>query len=339
MQLIRGFRIAMKVALAASGIVLISGATYERIARARARGEGNMPGKLVDIGGGRRIQIDCRGFGSPTVVLESGLDNYGSLAWAAVHDSIARVTRVCAYSRAGIMWSDQASGPFDSRSAARDLHVALTASGEAAPWVVVGHSIGATYIMTFTQEFDSEVVGMVSVDGSHPDQFARFREVTGKSLVPSPISARIGAALSWTGLVRALPLAQMPDSWPSVLRGLAPAFLPTSLGALAKEAQAIPLSLTRAGEARSLGYRPLIVLTAGEPRQPAALAAMGLSAEQGRRLDAVSRAMHDDQASWSLFGRNEVVPNASHYIQLDRPEVVTAAVREVVEAVRAKRPW
>ena len=51
--------------------------------------------------------------GSPTVVLESGLDTYGSLAWASVHDSIAATTRVCAYSRAGIMWSDPASGPLE----------------------------------------------------------------------------------------------------------------------------------------------------------------------------------------------------------------------------------
>ena len=54
-----------------------------------------------------RIQLDCHGMGSPTVVLEAGLGNLGSLSWSAVQDSIATTTRVCSYSRAGIMWSEQ----------------------------------------------------------------------------------------------------------------------------------------------------------------------------------------------------------------------------------------
>jgi hypothetical protein len=37
-------------------------------------------GKLVDIGG-RRIQLDCRGTGLPTVIFEAGLDINGSLSW------------------------------------------------------------------------------------------------------------------------------------------------------------------------------------------------------------------------------------------------------------------
>lgn len=337
-KLKRGITIVSLVALAASTITVVTGATVEQAARARIRSEGHVPGKLVNVGGGRRIQIDCRGSGSPTVVLESGLDNYGSLTWAAVHDSIATTTRACAYSRAGIMWSDPFSGDFDSRKAARDLRAALAASGESAPWVMVGHSIGAAYVMTFTQLFAAEVSGVVLVDGSHPDQFARFRAATGRSLQPSATVPRIGAALAWTGLLRALPRASSPASWPVEIDDVTPAFLPTSLDALAREAQAIPATLLRAGEARSLGNRPLIVLTAAQPQSPSELAAMGLSAEQGLRLQTVSHALHDDQATWSRRGRNDVVPNASHYIQFDRPDVVIAAILEVLGALRSSRP-
>jgi len=78
------------------------GATYEALARADAARRFPPPGRLVDIGG-RRIQLDCRGAGSPVVVFESGLDSLGSLSWAAVHDGVAGFTRACAYSRAGLM--------------------------------------------------------------------------------------------------------------------------------------------------------------------------------------------------------------------------------------------
>lgn len=334
MKLKRLVRIASLVALAAGAITIVTGAAMERSARATLHNDARVPGRLVDVGGGRRIQIDCRGSGAPTVVFESGLDNYGSLAWAGVHDSIAQTTRACAYSRAGIMWSDPAPGDFDSRNAARDLRAALAANGESAPWVMVGHSIGAAYVMTFTQMFPSEVSGLVLVDGSHPDQFARFREVTGKSLEPSATVPRIGAALAWTGIVRALPSAQVPGSWPTEIAEVAPAFLPTSLGALAKEAQAVPASLARAGEARALGERPLVVLTAIEPQSAGELAAMGLSVEQGRRLHEVKRALHDEQATWSRMGQHVEVVGASHYVQFDRAGVVAGAVREVVAVVR-----
>ena len=45
---------------------LLSGASYERAMRERSISDFPVPGRLVDVGGGRRIQLDCRGHGSPT---------------------------------------------------------------------------------------------------------------------------------------------------------------------------------------------------------------------------------------------------------------------------------
>lgn len=314
-------------------VALLSGAAYERVMRGRATHEFKVPGRLVDVGHGRRIQIDCRGSGSPTVVLESGLDMFGSLAWAAVHDSIAATSRACAYSRAGIMWSDPSDAPFSSQAVARDLHAALVASGESAPWVMVGHSLGGPYVMTFTKLYDAEVAGVVFVDASHPEQFARFHDVTGQAMTPSARLPRVGAALAWTGIVRLLPQPAAPTTWPGAVRDVTPAFLPTSLRGLARETAAIPTTLVDAGTFRSLGDRPLVVLTAGRGQSSDALKAMGLTHREGERLQRASRALHDDQASWSRRGRQEVVPDASHYIQFDRPDVVTRAVRDVTREI------
>ena len=327
-------RIAVGVA-ALGAVTLLSGASYEQLMRRHAREAHPVPGRLVDIGGGRRIQIDCRGAGSPVVVLESGLDNLGSLSWAAVHDSIARTTRVCAYSRAGVMWSDASSAPFDLASMARDLHDALRAAGERAPYVMVGHSIGGPYVMGFTHAYPSEVKGLVFVDASHPDQFVRYRDVTGKWLAPPPGEVKLGAALAWTGLVRVLPVGATPASWPVETRRTTPTYLAVSLGALAKETESVPATLAAASAMREFGDRPLVVLTAGREQPQADLQAMGLTREQGMRLRDASRSMHDEQATWSRHGRHELVPDASHYIQFDRPDVVVRAAREVVDAVRA----
>src|SRR5262249_44679057 len=96
----------------AAALLVGVGAIWEQVERQRAVRDFPAPGSLVDIGS-RRIQIDCRGTGSPTVVFESGLDIYGSLSSTKVQGEVAKFTRACAYSRAGIVWSDDKDGPHD----------------------------------------------------------------------------------------------------------------------------------------------------------------------------------------------------------------------------------
>jgi hypothetical protein len=144
---------------------------------------------------------------------------------------------------------------------------------------------------------------------------------------------KIGAALSWTGLLRLVPAGASPALWSGDndrMTGL----MPTSLRALAGEVEGVTATLVHAGELRSFGHRPLIVLTAGDEVPPSDLRMMGLKPEHGRMLHAATMALHDEQASWSTRGRNMLVPKSSHYIQLTQPAAVIGAVREVVGAVR-----
>ncbi|QJR37854.1 alpha/beta fold hydrolase [Gemmatimonas groenlandica] len=330
---VRALRVVGLGALALVAMLVGCGARAERDARRQAAADTPLRGRMVTTHDRQQLQIDCRGAGAPTVVLESGLDNLGSLSWLAVHDTLARTARVCAYSRSGIMWSHTASTAFASRDAARQLHDALRAAGEIPPWVMVGHSIGGAYVMRFAAMYPDEVKGLVLVDPSHPDQFAAFKAVTGKSLEPSTTIVRVGAALAWTGLLRLLPL-QSPPNWPLELRAASAAFLPTSLAALGDEAAAIPATLRDVRTIRDFGSRPIVVLSAANPQSVAALDAMRLSKAQGDRLLQVQHQLHAELAGLSCRGRHQIVPGSSHFIQIDRPNAVVNAIVEVVEAVR-----
>ena len=314
-------------------IVVVSGASIELVMRRLEARRYGVSGRLVDVGG-RRLHIDCRGAGSPTVVLESGLDYLGSLSWAAVHDSLARTTRVCAYSRAGILWSDPAPGAFSAERVARDLHTALANSGEAAPFVMVGHSLGGPYVLLFTKRYDAEVLGLVLVDASHPDQLARFEEATGKPLQPPTGLLALGSSLAWTGIARLAPLGDAPPTWPTAAVAAPRAYFPRSIGALSAETKAVSATLAAVRDARGLAARPLVVLTPTEGPSPEALAAMQITPEQEARRSAAWRSMQEDEAGWASGGRHELVPRASHYIQFDRPDIVIRAVRDVVTRVR-----
>jgi pimeloyl-ACP methyl ester carboxylesterase len=323
------------------GALVLAGTIFEAIARQQIAQQYPAPGKLIDIGG-RRIQIDCRGAGSPTVVLESGLDNFGSLSWAKVHDAIAQTTRVCAYSRAGIMWSDPNPADFDSQQTAQDLHTALTNAGEQAPLVMVGHSLGGPHVLTFTSLYDREVAGFVLVDASHPDQIDRFRKVIGSVAdeVPlllkiPPIIADLGANI---GIVRLMNLCPpVEEKIPEITTKAGCAYLPQTVSSNLKAAQSSTITINHAKNLRKLGDRPLVVLTAMQKINPEDLKTAGLSEEQGQKAEAVWKDLQADEATWSSHSRHEILTDATHYIQFDRPDAVIKAVKEVVTDVRAAK--
>src|SRR5918993_4371709 len=68
------------------------------------------PGRLIDVSGGISMHIYCTGEGSPTVVLDAGL-NGGTMSWAPVQEQVSNHTRVCSYDRAGMSWSEEGPKP------------------------------------------------------------------------------------------------------------------------------------------------------------------------------------------------------------------------------------
>jgi pimeloyl-ACP methyl ester carboxylesterase len=139
---------------------------------------------LVDIGG-RRLHLSCGGSGSPTVILEAGLGD-PLTTWKAVQPAVAETTRVCSYDRAGLGTSDRdpRTAFRTSRAVVDDLSKLLRAAGVSGPYVLVGHSLGGAHIRLYATRFPRDVVGMVLVDASHEDQYARV-EATGFS-PPTP---------------------------------------------------------------------------------------------------------------------------------------------------------
>lgn len=123
------------------------------------------PGRMVDIGGGRELHIDCIGQGSPTVVLEAGLGD-SSLVWSLVQPEIAKTARVCSYDRSGTAWSHDAGPEHSLSKAADDLDLLLTAAGEHPPYIMVGHSWGGWLITVYAKRHLQNVASIVLVDSS-----------------------------------------------------------------------------------------------------------------------------------------------------------------------------
>jgi len=138
--------------------------------------------KRLDIGGGRKMYIECRGSGSPTVVLVSGLDAAADLWHRAdqkgpkVYPKVGAFTRVCAYDRPGtplgtdeFSRSDPVPQPTTPQAAVDDLHALLKAAGVPGPYVLVGHSYAGLITRIYASRYPNDVVGMVLVDVLSPE--------------------------------------------------------------------------------------------------------------------------------------------------------------------------
>src|SRR6202034_4010369 len=98
------------------------------------------PGQLVDAGG-FRLNLYCMGSGSPTVVFDSGWEDWAP-AWSTVQPQVAKWTRACSYDRAGAGFSDPGPMPRTSVRIAAELRSALHNAGIQGPYILVGNAFG-----------------------------------------------------------------------------------------------------------------------------------------------------------------------------------------------------
>jgi pimeloyl-ACP methyl ester carboxylesterase len=148
-------------------IALLSAATYEQIGAWRDSRVLKQIGRSIDIGG-RTLNINCTGEGSPTVIFLSGRTAPGYV-WTPTRRRVSTFARACWYDRADIGWSDPGPDPAWADTAARDLHLLLQNAGVRPPLVLVGHSFAGHIIRMYRQAYPGEASGMVFVDAAHED--------------------------------------------------------------------------------------------------------------------------------------------------------------------------
>lgn len=311
------------------------GATYQTVATLRDARAFPPLGQLVDVGG-RRLHLYCTGQGSPTVILESGQAN--SLAvWRWIQPRLAgnraQTTRVCAYDRAGVGWSDPGPLPRDTRQMALELHTLLHNAAIAPPYVLVGHSFGGLVTHVYAAQYPTEVVGLVWLDVEHPEQWTRTPQNRAQYQQILRLS-RIGPWLARIGLIRLSNYFPRVNELPPQAASAFKAWVDTTrfMEVNAAEFRAQLASASQAQAAGALGDMPLMVVTATEHGFPPAVAA---------ELEAQWLTMQNELAALSTNSAHQIVAGATHgslQVEAQDAQVSTAAIRQVVEAVHTGKP-
>jgi pimeloyl-ACP methyl ester carboxylesterase len=297
-------------------VLAIVGAIYQTIATARAERAHPPPGKMIDVGD-HRMHIDCVGQGSPTVVLDTALGAM-SASWVRVQQEVSGTTRVCAYDRAGMGWSQSGPEPRDAKQVAGELHALLEGAGIDGPYVLVGHSFGGLYMQTYAARYPEEVAGVALIESSHPEQFSRLPEAR-NSYEQIKLLYTVASLLAPIGVVRLFNLSPAPPELPHQQRAQIAALNPSTrqVSTTAQEFRATPQSTAQARSLRSLGDKPLAVVSAGT--------------QSSGWLE-----LQDDLATISPNSMHRVVKEATHtsvvYERSDA-QATSAAIIEVVAAV------
>ena len=298
------------------------------------------PGTLVRADG-TRLNLYCTGSGSPTVVFDSGWEDWAPV-WTIVQPEVAKWTRACSYDRAGAGFSDPGPMPRTSVRIADELRRALHNARIQGPYILVGHAFGGDNVRTFAQRYTADVAGLVLVEADvggadeHPGDtrlIASLREcrdaiAAGKPLPASPARPGRPARTCAQQFFRGLPEAMWSPELNAKLLELAQTKI-AMYDAYISEMEQMPEDETYLqGHSRSLGSRPIRVLSTGNHGIHTFDPARPKSTDQQQYEDNVARA----QAQWLKLSSNAkqlFTDKSSEYIPFDQPSFVVDAIREV----------
>ena len=283
------------------------------------------PGQWYTVNG-HRMRIDCTGNGSPTIILDAGLGNDG-LIWGGVQPVLAKTTRVCSYDRAGFGWSDPLPPPRDADHISTELHGLLATAQINGPIVLMGHSISGIYIRDYATRYPDQVAGLIFVDGSTPlqdrnpafkaemkDTRDAVRKLEQRTLFAAGIPRLSGACshgfhsfAADAAKLQAQDLCRM--RWSAI--------------------DAEMNSFDRDGEETAhtgpYGALPILIF----------------SQDPAKDTSPISRAwnqMQEDLKKLSTRSRRIIARGSTHYIQIDRPDLIEREVPLFIQQIRGTAP-
>lgn len=270
------------------------------------------PGELIKVGH-HRLHINCQGDKNnmPTVIIDSGLGGF-SLEWQSLQTSLSKQYKICSYDRAGYGWSDPGPFPRTTKKIVTELKTLMQRANLTPPYILVGHSFGGYNMMYFSKVYPEEVVGLILIDSSHPDQANWFPSV----FPDHPQSWRRARFIS---------TPKLPTNYPYEYKNIAYHLMSAkkARNALRYESMNFEISGKQVLSLGQLTDIPLVVLTRGERAWP--------QTATGEQLETTWLRLQNQLARMSKKSSHVMANFSGHFIHLDQPSLIKQAIEGVIK--------
>ncbi len=310
-------------------VIVAVGAAYNALSLRHYRKLAGVPGKLYNVDG-YAMHLYCTGQGAPTILLDAGLGDDFTI-WAKVQSELSKVTRVCAYDRAGFGWSESRPGVQDANAIAAQLHQLIAVADVQRPFIFMGHSIAGLHLRSYAVHYPNDLAGLVFVDGATPLQDDRVPHelvtIQDQQRKEMPWQ-KLLMTLGWyraKGLCTDVPPGFEADS----LWIKADSCVPSQMSAVEKELDAERASGEETLHVGPFGSLPILIFS----RDPTVLASNWPPAVS-RANAVVWNQMQEEAKSLSSQSRRIIAKGSDHYVQIDRADLINKEVSAFVEQVR-----
>jgi pimeloyl-ACP methyl ester carboxylesterase len=239
---------------------------------------------------GHQVNMVRMGTGPYTVIFESGFAS-DLTVWRNVAPAVSKSAQVVAYSRAGHGRSQARPGERTVSANTLDLERMIAAAQLRPPFIFVGHSYGGFLIRDYAAKHPTQVAGMVFVDASDERIEAELRKID-----PARTAQDIKMSEGYT---------------------------PPKFKAELKQVQAI-FDSGKLATAGPLPDVPVAVLTSSMKHENPEFF---LHSPQGMTT---WRSLHESFFRQFSTGVHTVTANAGHNIHLEQPQLVIAAIEQVI---------
>jgi len=301
-------------------VVLIVGMIYEQYMRYIAKRDFVDDGTYAEVDG-HKMHYLKRGEGEVTVVFEAGLDFFGHLSWGKVQDEVSIFATTISYDRAGILRSQKPTKPRTCENIADELHTLVQKLEVDKPFILVVHSLGGLIARCYAKKYANTLRGVVFVDASHPEQLEKMpKAIKNKMKIPSDL---VVSFFSFVGISR-FATNKMTDKLYknsdalSHVKSLINTYLFKSAKGAIQEMKMFE-QMTKASKGASFGDTPFTVLTAKQE---------GKKGDEKLFFELFSK-LQEESLNLSTNSK-QIFADSGHFIQLDKPEVVITAIKEML---------
>lgn len=226
----------------------------------------------------------------PTVIFESGLGD-DMTTWEPIINQVEKNSQVFAYNRAGFSGSKSNNVKRTGQVIINELRGLLKKTKLSPPYILVGHSLGGTYMELYAKTYPEEVLGVILVD-PYPSKYPERCLIEKLNYCKPPSSMPY-----WASLI-------LPPAIEGEIKGFAE-------------------TLAQVNAIDSFPKVPLVVLSATTYENP--------KNDIQKRHNIVDVELKKELSAISPISKHIICDTCSHYIHEDDPALVINAIKWVVD--------